>query len=81
MPDSPEIQRALLARAISDDHAGLTLMAAKIDKLTLDVETLMELFKGAKTVVRAVSWVGGVAIALIAAWHALSPFVIFSPPK
>ena len=78
MPDSPEIQRALLARAISDDHAGLTLMAAKIDKLTLDVETLMELFNGAKTVVRAVSWVGGVAVALTAAWHVMSPYVTLS---
>ena len=81
MPDSAEIQRALLARAISDDHADLSAMSAKIDKLTLDVETLMELFKGAKVVVRVVSWVGGVAIALIAAWHALSPFVAFNPPK
>ena len=81
MTESPDVQRALIARAITEDHADMVLMSAKIDKLNADVETLMELFKGAKSVVRAVTWIGGLGAGLAALWHMMSPYVTFNQHK
>ena len=79
--ESPDVQRALIARAITEDHADVVLMSAKIDKLSADVETLMELFRGAKSVVRAVTWIGGLGAGLAALWHLVSPYVTFNQHK
>ena len=81
MTDSAEAQRALIARAIADDHADLIIINKKIDKLAGDVETLMELFKGAKGVVRIVTWIGGIAGILSAIVAALAPYFTFNHTK
>lgn len=100
MPESIEVQRALIARAINEDHTDMVLMSAKIDKLTADVETLMglvkesgiqkmhadheklmELFQGAKGVVRIVTWVGGIAGVLAAMVAAMAPYFTFNHAK
>ena len=48
LADSPDVQRALIARAINEDHLGMTAMSAKIDKLAADVEALTQLVKDAQ---------------------------------
>ena len=98
--DSPEVQRALIARAITEDHLGMTAMSSKIDrlaadiekltallhdaklpKLNADVEKLMGLFTGAKSVVWAVTWVGGLGAVFTAIGHLLAPYFTFSQHK
>ena len=98
--DSADVQRALIARAITEDHLGMTAMSAKIDKLAADiekltalvkdaelpklnadVEKLMGLFAGAKSVVWAVTWVGGLGAVLTAIGHLLTPYISFNQHK
>ena len=98
--ESPDVQRALIARAIIEDHLGMTAMAVKIDKLAADIEKLTELvkeaelpklnadveklmglFTGAKSVVWAVTWVGGLGAVFTALGHLLAPYVTWSQHK
>ena len=98
--DSAEVQRALIARAITEDHLGMTAMSAKIDKLAADIENLtklvkeaelpklntdveklMGLFTGAKSVVWAVTWVGGFGAVITAIGHLLAPYFTFNQHK
>jgi len=81
MTDSPDVQRALIARAIAEDHADLTAITMKLDALTLKVEALTQLFEGAKMVVRVVTWVGGLGGVITAIGALLAPFVTFHHNK
>ena len=100
LAEDPNVQRALIYRAINEDHLGMTAMLGKIDKLATDVEaltqlvkdaqlpklhndneTLMGLFKGAKSVVWAVTWVGGLGAVFTAIGHLLSPYITWSQHK
>lgn len=81
MTDSPDVQRALIARAIAEDHADLAEITAKIDALTVKVEALTQLFDGAKMVVKVVTWVGGLGGVITAIGALLAPFVTFHHNK
>ena len=81
MPDSPDVQRALIARAIAEDHADLAAVSDKIDALAIKVDALMKLFDGAKAVVKAVTWLGGLGGAIAALAALLAPYFTFSHHK
>ena len=100
MAQDPDVQRTLIARAINEDHLGMTAMSSKIDKLAADIENLtklvkeaelpklnadveklMGLFAGAKSVVWAVTWVGGLGAAFTALGHLLAPYITFTQHK
>ena len=81
MTDSPDVQRALIARAIAEDHADLKAVSDKLDELGVKVDALMRLFDGAKVVVKAVTWLGGLGGGIAALIALLSPYFTFHHNK
>ena len=81
MTDSPDVQRALIARAIAEDHADIKAVADKLDALTVDVKALMKLFEGARAVVKVVTWVGGLGGIIAALGALLAPYFSYTPHK
>ena len=68
---------------LATDVAVLTALVkdAELPKLHNDNEKLMGLFAGAKSVVWAVTWVGGLGAVLTAIGHLLAPYFSFNQHK
>ena len=62
-----QVERALMARDIVELRGDVAAVRA-------DVAELVALFKGAKAVVRAVKWIGGLGAGVAAIWAVISPF-------
>lgn len=65
MPEDQQTRIAAQAVQIAE-------LSAKVDDLTAKVDQLLALFNGAKGVITAIKWLGGIGTFALAAWAALS---------
>ena len=62
------VDRAMMQRDILELRDDINGVGGKVDALSVEVSELLALFKGAKAVVNAVKWLGGIGAGLAAVW-------------
>lgn len=81
MTESPDVQRALMARDILEGRDEMLAISAKLDKLSADVETLMRLLRSANAIGKLFTWIAGVSGAVAAIWAWFIPHLPHGPLK
>ena len=81
MHDSPDVQRALMARDILEGRDDMAAISIKLDRLTADVEILMQLLHSANAIGRLLTWLAGLTGAAAAVWAWFSPHIPHGPLK